>query len=74
MALGVILLPYWIYLPAIVIALIYFRLFWEGVVLGFLIDMFYGYGSGFSHYQFSIYALILLLLLVPIRDNLRFNA
>lgn len=72
--LSVILLPYWIYLPAIVITLIFFRLFWEGIVLGFIIDTLYGYGSGLAHYQFSLYALILFLLLIPIRDNLRFNA
>jgi len=74
LVLSIILLPYWIYLPALVIAIIYFRLFWEGIILASLVDILYGYGTWFSHYQFSVYALFLFLLLLPIRDNLRFNA
>jgi len=74
LVLSIVLLPYWLYLPALVISMVYFRLFWEGIALAFLVDALYGYGTWFSHYQFSVYALIIFLILLPIRDNLRFNA
>lgn len=71
--LAIVLLPYWFYVPGILVAMIYFHFFWEGVVLGFVIDILYGYGTGFSQYPFALSALAILLIMLPIRDRLRLN-
>ena len=73
LVLGAILLPYWIYVPALALSIIYFRFFWEGVVVGFIIDLLYGYGGGFGQYLFALSSLALLLAMLPIRDKLRLN-
>lgn len=65
---SIIFLPYWVYLPLIIIAIIAFPFFWEGIFLAFLIDILYGNGV-----ETAFYALILLVLLIPIREHLRFR-
>lgn len=71
--LAIVLLPYWLYVPAIFVAMVYFHFFWEGVGLGFIIDILYGYGTGFSQYPFALSALAVLLIMLPLRDRLRIN-
>lgn len=65
---SIIFLPYWIYVPALVAAIAAFPLFWEGILLAFLIDILYGEG---------IYAGLLalggLILLLPLRNRLRYH-
>lgn len=63
---SILVLPYWIYLPALLIAIILFPFFWEGLLLAFLIDIFYGSGIAVA-----LYALILLIIFLPIRESLR---
>ncbi|MDO8565524.1 MAG: hypothetical protein Q7R67_02815 [bacterium] len=64
--LSIIFLPYWFYVPALILAMGFFPLFWEGVLLGFLIDVLYGQGiyAGFL-------SLIGLLMLLPLRERIR---
>lgn len=72
--LSIIFLPYWVYVPLIFLAAIVFPLFWEGIILGFLIDALYGrIGLNFSaiFYSYSFWIMILLLLLLPLRRVLR---
>jgi len=67
--------PYYLYLLALVLAVVFVPFFWEVVILGFLIDVLYG---PYSHIGLSfkfpvgITALILVVLLLPIRERLRF--
>ena len=68
--------PYWIYLPLILVALIYFRFYWEGIFLSVLIDILYApnFETGLLSSPYALSALVILLILVPIKDRLRFNA
>ena len=70
---AIVILPYWLYVPAIVAAIIYFRFYWEGLFLGFGIDLLYGAGGGILGYPFALSALVLILISLPLRERLRFN-
>lgn len=75
--LSIIFLPYWIYLPLLGAAMIFFPFFWEGIVLALLIDVLYGGGIGsfgelLSPMAFS--ATFLLIILLPLRERLRVHA
>lgn len=73
----ILIAPYWIYLPAIFIAAVYMRFYWQAVPLGFLIDVFYGIhpldGSVFG-FPFAIALSFLVIIFIPLREKLRFNA
>lgn len=71
-ALSVIFLPWWIYLPLLGGGLIYFQFYWEGLILAFIIDALYGTRS--LQGSMAVYALIILLILVPLRGRIRFHA
>lgn len=76
-ALLIIFAPYWLYLPAILAGVIYFVYFAEGIILAFLVDLFYG--QGFYHgflfgFPFTIFAIILVCLSVFVREKLRLYA
>lgn len=71
---AVIFLPYWIYLPAVFAAMIVFPIFWEGIILAYLIDILYGRGVGsfaelLSPMAFT--AAVILIVLIPVRERLR---
>lgn len=66
---SILLLPYWFYAISLSIAIIVFPFFWEGILLASLIDVFYGKGT-----EVLIVALILSLVLLPVRERLRFHA
>jgi len=71
---SILVLPYWIYIPILFIAIIFFPFFWEGIFLAFLIDVIHGSGiGGFSFLisPFAFYALIALILLLLLRERLR---
>lgn len=67
--------PYYLYLLALVLVTIFVPFYWESIFLGFLIDCLYG---PYSHVAFSFRfpvgftAFILVILLLPIRERLRF--
>lgn len=72
---SILVLPYWIYIPFVFIAIILFPFFWEGILFVFLIDVIHGGGvkilpSFFSPFALSV--LIVLIILLPVRENLRF--
>jgi len=71
---SIIFLPYWIYLPLLTVAIFYFRFYWEGLILAFFIDVFYGtFGFSFTspYHSASFWTLIILLLLLPLRRIIR---
>ena len=75
--LGVVMLPYWIYLPLLLIGVIIFPFFWEGILLGLLADALFG--PGFSSQRtvllsVGFYALTLNIVLLPVREKLRHHA
>lgn len=63
---SILILPYWVYLPVLFISIIFFPLYWEGILFAFLIDILYG-----GEIKTALYALIVLIVLLPIRENLR---
>ncbi len=72
--LAIIFLPYWLYLPLLGAAMIFFPFFWEGIVLALLIDVLYGGGIGrvgelFSPIAFA--ATLILAALLPLRERIR---
>lgn len=72
--LSIIFLPYWIYAPLLLGAIIYFRLYWEGIFLAFIIDALYGHvGFGWEKIfsSASFWALLLLAALLPLRRIIR---
>lgn len=71
---SILVLPYWIYLPILFMAIILFPFFWEGVLFGFLIDTIYA--SGVETFSLllspsALSALIILIVLLPLRESLR---
>jgi hypothetical protein len=71
----VVVAPYWVYLPAILLCIIYFPLYIEAIFLGLLIDVVYGRPDvGLLGFPFGIIAATLIFLAVPLREHLRFNA
>lgn len=74
---AVVAFPYWIYIPVLIVAILMFPFYWEGIIFAFLIDVLYG---SFSHtgisfaFPFAIGASILVLALLPLRERIRFNA
>ena len=68
--------PYWIYIPVLLLAILVFPFFWEGVLFAILINTLYGYGGGILEALRSILPLVTLgvvLVLIPIHNNLRIN-
>jgi hypothetical protein len=69
--------PYWLYVPVLVLATLTFPLYWEGILLGFVIDTFYGLGnyeSLFMRFPVALGVTILILLMPLARKYLRLNA
>ncbi len=68
--------PYWLYLPAIIIGIIFFPLYLEAIPLALLVDVLYGQvGSGLAWgFPFGMIAALAVFLASPLREYLRFNA
>ena len=75
--LAIIAFPYWIYLPALGLAIFFLRFYWEGIILAFIVDVLYGHspymGLSFS-FPLAIYVSIFVLILLPIHEQIRFDA
>lgn len=72
--LSVFFLPYWIYVPALVLFSVLFPLYIEAIVLAFLIDVLYGGRALFPlsfQYPFAIGFSLVLIMLLPLRSKLR---
>ena len=63
---SILFLPYWFYAVSLFVVIVIFPFFWEGILLGFLVDIVHG-----SSTEIAIYALILLIIILPVRENLR---
>ena len=73
----IIFLPYWVYLPLLLAGLVLIPLYWEGLILAFLIDVLYGSAAhpGISfNFTFALVSLIIILIMIPIRKRLRIHA
>lgn len=73
---SILILPYWIYLPILLVVMVYVPFFWEGILFGAMIDVMYG--GGYSNlasmiFSFAFYASLTLVIIMPIRERLRFN-
>lgn len=69
-------MPFWIYIPAIVIAVIFFPFYFEAVVLGFLVDVLYGQhiSQGLSFvFPFALFLSIFIVVILPVRERLRLS-
>ena len=66
--------PYFIYLPILFFVIIFIPLYWEGILLGFLIDALYGtyphLGVSF-YFPVGIVATLLVIILLPLRERIR---
>lgn len=73
---SILVLPYWIYIPLLFVALIFIPFFWEGILFAFLIDTIYSGKIETISLLFSPFALIILLtliILLPIKERLRLH-
>jgi hypothetical protein len=67
-------LPYWIYIPVLFIFIILVPFFWEGILFAILINIIYAKNMGMLALVLSpltVIALIVIIVLLPIRDKLR---
>ncbi len=67
-------MPFWIYMPAIVIAVMFFPFYFEAIILGFLVDVLYGshISSGLSFvFPFTLFLSVFIIIILPIRERLR---
>lgn len=64
--LAIIFLPHYIYLPALLIAILVLPFFWEGVLFGLFVDALYGHGV-----RYGLWSLLVLLAVLPMRRFLR---
>ena len=74
--LTVVFLPYWIYIPLLLSAMIFFPFFWEGIIFAFLIEALYGRGVvSFAELlsPAALVAMLILIALLPVRERLRIN-
>jgi hypothetical protein len=71
----VLIMPWWIYLPALALAVLLLPFFWEGLVLAFIVDVLYGTRLSENFFLMFPIALgtTLLLVIVPfIQKRFRF--
>jgi len=66
---SIIFLPYYVYVPALFLGAIIFPVYWESLLLSFLIETLYGEGI-----RLTLATLALLIILLPLRERLRLYA
>jgi len=64
---SIILLPWWVYLPMLFMAMVLIPNYWPAIILGFLVDTLYGQGI-----LTGLISFLILMVLMPIRDRIRF--
>ena len=72
---SIIFLPYWVYVPLLILAIVIWPFYWEALIFSLLIDFVYGRGITWWPISFSItlLALLLLVAMLPLRSRLRIN-
>lgn len=72
---AILFLPYWAYLPLLLLAIVIFPVFWEGILFGFLIDALYGQSLEAPFFSpIALTALILVIIIMPVRERIRLHA
>lgn len=74
---AILVLPYWLYIPILFLVVILVPFFWEGILLAFLIAVLYGgelKGELEVFPSIAAYVLLFLVVLLPVRERLRFYA
>jgi hypothetical protein len=69
--------PAWLYLPAILLGILFFPFFVEAIIMAFLIDLLYGparHGQAFFGFPLAVLASLLVLLAILFRERLRSHA
>lgn len=69
-------MPFWIYIPAIVVAVVFFPFYFEAIILGFLVDVLYGQNisQGLSFvFPFALFLSISIIIILPVRERLRLS-
>lgn len=75
LALAILFLPYWIYLPLLLAVIIIWPFYWEGLIFSLVIDFVYGRGLMLWPPRFSVTVIVLIILIImlPIRSRLRIH-
>lgn len=71
---SILVLPYWIYIPALFIGIVVFPFFWEGIILVFFINVIHGNSAEFFAALASplaLLTLVILIVMLPVREHLR---
>jgi hypothetical protein len=64
----ILIAPFWIYLPLILVGIILFPLYIEALALALLVDMLMG------QVLFTLVSALLVIFAVPLREHVRFNS
>lgn len=72
----ILITPYWVYFPAVVLGIVIFPFYIEAIIFGLLIDELYGtvHSTFIMSFPFGMIAALLVLVAHPLRERLRFNA
>ncbi len=71
--LAVLFLPYWLYLPLLFLGMVFIPFYWEAILFAFLIDVLYGPGTTLFFSRTALYTAILLIVIIPVRERLRWR-
>jgi hypothetical protein len=71
--LAIFFLPYWLYLPLLFLGMVFIPFYWEAILLAFLIDVLYGPGTSLFFSRTALYTAILLMVMMPVRERLRWR-
>jgi hypothetical protein len=69
--------PYWLYLPALLLLAVFMPYYWEGLIIAFFVDVMYGtYSHKFVNFYYPYAFIILLAILTSfiIRRRIRIHA
>ena len=67
--------PFWVYASALVVVCMFFPFYFEAIILGFLIDVLYRSHevSGITFFPHALGFTLFIILLIPLKERLRFN-
>ncbi len=73
---AILILPYWIYIPILFMAILVFPFFGEAIIFVLLINTMYGDGIKITKLLVSplfISVVLTIIIMLPLRERLRFN-
>ncbi len=71
--LTVLFLPYWLYLPLLILGMALIPLYWEAIMVGFLIDTLYGPSGLPILTSVAFWSFLMLVASMPLRERLRWR-